>query len=79
MYEDFQTDNDYDREHVTPWMYTSGRLSVANYEFSTLPAETTFNFSVDTRRDLTFLQNLGEKFPMESLTFKEIWNHITNL
>jgi len=79
MHEDFQTDNDYEREHVTPWMYTSGRLNVANYEFSSWPAQTNFNFSVDTRRDLTFLQNLGEKFPMESLTFKEIWNHITNL
>jgi len=79
MREDFQTDNDYEKEHVTPWMYTSGRLKVANYEFSPLPARKNFNFSVDTRRDLTFLQNLGEKFPVESLTFEEIWNHITIL
>jgi spore coat polysaccharide biosynthesis protein SpsF (cytidylyltransferase family) len=78
MLEDFQTDNDYEKEHVTPWMYTSGKLKVANYEFSTSPTQTNLNFSVDTQEDLTFLQNLEVELPIESLTFEEIWMHVAN-
>ena len=78
MLEDFQTDDEYEKEHVTPWMYLSGKLKVANYEFPPLPIQNNLNFSVDTQEDLTFLQNLKGEFPVESLTFEEIWKNITN-
>lgn len=73
---DFLTDDSYDKEHVTPWMYSSGKLKVTNHQFSHDGILKNLNFSVDTQKDLLFLNHLEMKQSVSKHTFKEIWKQI---
>jgi spore coat polysaccharide biosynthesis protein SpsF (cytidylyltransferase family) len=73
---DFLTDNLYDKEHVTPWMYSSGKLRVTNLEFLQHNKSKSLNFSVDTQKDLYFLNQLEIEKSLSKHTFKEIWRRI---
>jgi spore coat polysaccharide biosynthesis protein SpsF (cytidylyltransferase family) len=64
----------YDREHVTPWMYMYGYLNVSNLEFNTNSKINNFNFSVDSISDLRFLEELAVKMPILQLTFRQIYD-----
>jgi spore coat polysaccharide biosynthesis protein SpsF (cytidylyltransferase family) len=72
----FQTNDAYDIEHVTPWMYKNGNAKVTNIEFSDFEKAKLFNFSVDTQPDLDFLRSLSNDFSVQELSFKQIWNTI---
>ncbi|MDO8646045.1 MAG: hypothetical protein Q7R42_05635 [Candidatus Planktophila sp.] len=73
---DFLTENTYDKEHVTPWMYSSGELRVTNLQFAQYNRSKNLNFSVDTQEDLYFLSQLENKHSVSKYTFKEIWKRI---
>ena len=73
---DFLTEDVYDKEHVTPWMYSSGELSVTNLQFRQNKRLKNLNFSVDTQKDLYFLNQLENKHSVSKHTFKEIWRRI---
>ena len=68
----FLTEKSYDKEHVTPWMYTSGQLKVTNLQFLNQKNILSRNFSVDTKEDLKFLNYLEQKYNVTQLSFKEI-------
>jgi spore coat polysaccharide biosynthesis protein SpsF (cytidylyltransferase family) len=74
---DFQTNDLYQKEHVTPWMYTSGLLNVTNIEFFDEEKTKDLNFSVDTPSDLDFLQSLEVEHSISKHPFQEIWRRIT--
>jgi len=73
---DFLTENSYDKEHVTPWMYSSGKLRVTNLQFPQHNKSKNLNFSVDTKKDLYFLNQLENKHSVSKHTFKEIWRQM---
>lgn len=72
----FLTEDSYDKEHVTPWMYSSGTLNVTNLQFLNGEHKSSLNFSVDTKEDLKFLNDLEQKYNVSQLSFKEIWDRV---
>jgi spore coat polysaccharide biosynthesis protein SpsF (cytidylyltransferase family) len=73
---DYLTGYSYDKEHVTPWMYSSGKLRVTNLEFPQHDKSRKLNFSIDTQKDLLFLNQLEIEQSVSKHTFKEIWKRI---
>lgn len=71
----FLTEDNYEKEHVTPWMYHSKRLKTSNFEFLDNVNNSVRNFSVDTKGDLEFLNQLEKKFKVSELSFIEIWHN----
>lgn len=72
----FLTEDAYDKEHVTPWMYSNGQLKVTNLQFLNERKIVNRNFSVDTHEDLEFLNLLEQKYKVSTLSFKEIWDKV---
>lgn len=68
----YLTENLFEKEHVTPWMYQSGNLKISNLEFDQDLKVNRFNFSVDDKNDLKFLSALSVQAPIIELTFKDI-------
>ena len=68
----YLTENLFEKEHVTPWMYQNGNLKISNLEFDQDLKINRFNFSVDDKNDLKFLNELSVQAPIIELTFKEI-------
>ena len=68
----YLTENLFEKEHVTPWMYQSGNLKISNSEFDQDLKVNRFNFSVDDKNDLKFLSALSVQAPIIELTFKDI-------
>jgi spore coat polysaccharide biosynthesis protein SpsF (cytidylyltransferase family) len=73
---DFLTEDTYDKEHVTPWMYSKGGLKVTDFNFSQNGFSKNLNFSVDTPNDLYFLNELEDQHRILNRTFSEIWKLI---
>jgi hypothetical protein len=57
-------------------MYSSGKLRVTNLEFLQHNKSKNLNFSVDTQKDLYFLNQLEIEKSLSKHTFKEIWSRI---
>ena len=71
-----QTTDGFEIEHVTPWMYRSGMLDVANIKFKDWQKAKKYNFSIDIQSDLDFVRNLDKSTPIGAMTFTEIWNTV---
>jgi spore coat polysaccharide biosynthesis protein SpsF (cytidylyltransferase family) len=70
---EFLTQDSYQIEHVTPWMYQNHGLKVTNLLFSQHERTKDLNFSVDTPGDLHFLNEIEAKHSVAKLTFNQIW------
>jgi spore coat polysaccharide biosynthesis protein SpsF (cytidylyltransferase family) len=71
-----QTTDGFEIEHVTPWMYRSGMLNVANIEFKDWRKAKKYNFSIDAQSDLDFVRSLAKSASIETMTFSEIWSSL---
>lgn len=74
-----QINDPFEIEHVTPWMYRSGKLNVVNIEFEDWQTAKKYNFSIDLKTDLDFVRNFAKSAPIETMTFSEIWNHLNSI
>jgi spore coat polysaccharide biosynthesis protein SpsF (cytidylyltransferase family) len=74
----FESENLYEKEHVTPWMYSSKSLKILNLEFNFDKRISELNFSVDTPGDLNFLNKLNLQIPIFTLTFNDIYQRLVS-
>ena len=75
-YPEYLSENVREKEHVTPWMYENGNIRVSNLEFNSNSHMNKFNFSVDNKNDLNFLEDLTKQAPIKKLTFWEIFKTV---
>lgn len=75
---DFLTKEDYDKEHVTPWMFKSGKLEVDFVEFVSSNQARQYNFSIDTISDYEFFCRLNRDYPVQQKRFIDIWRFISS-